>query len=387
MSEPKLTFLGPLPKAQKTSGAAGDWRNKAPWGAIVVIGLPTLIAAIYFLFMATPRYVSEAQFVVRTAGQTSTGSLGLALQGIGLSPAQADAFAVHQYVTSRDAARELGQKFDLPEVLNRGADPFSAYPRFGESRSQEGQWSALQRFVTVGYDSTTGISTLRVEAFRAEDAQAMTSALLDGGEALINRLNERSSANAVEDARAARDLARARLADAQTQLTAFRNNEAFVDPEATAQIRGELIGGLMTTVAELRAERAQIASNAPQSPILPSLDGRIAALENQIAEEQAKLSGGPGSLAPRVGVYETLQLNRELADEEMAQATAAVVVAEQEARRQRLYLDRVVSANLPDEPTEPSRWLAILAVFATCVMIYGVGWLIWAGVNEHRQDV
>ncbi|MFN7231078.1 MAG: chain-length determining protein, partial [Brevundimonas sp.] len=228
--------------------------------------------------------------------------------------------------------------------------------------------------------------TLTVEAFRPDDAQAMAETLLAGGEQLINELNERSSANAIAEANAAREVARQRLAEAEAQLTAFRNSEAFVDPEATARIRSQLIGGLLGAAAELRAERAQLQASAPQSPMLAGLDGRIAALEGQIAVEQAKLSGGPGALAPRLGMFETLRLNRELADRELAQATAAVVTAEQEARRQRLYLDRIVSPHRPDEAIEPRRWLSILTVLATCVLIYGVGWLIWAGVREHRQD-
>ncbi len=386
MSDTKVTFLGPLPKGLGDIDSGGGWRDRLPWGTLLVIVLPTLIAAIYFLFIASPRYVSEAQFVVRTAGQTNTGTLGMALQGIGVSPAQSDAFAVHEFITSRAGAADLSEEFDLPVVLNRGADPFSAYPRLDESRTQEGLHKALKRFVTVGYDSTTGISTLTVEAFRPDDAQAMAETLLAGGEQLINELNERSSANAIAEANAAREVARQRLAEAEAQLTAFRNSEAFVDPEATARIRSQLIGGLLGAAAELRAERAQLQASAPQSPMLAGLDGRIASLEAQIAAEQAKLSGGPGSLAPRVGMFETLRLNRELADRELAQATAAVVTAEQEARRQRLYLDRIVSPHRPDEAIEPRRWLSILTVLATCVLIYGVGWLIWAGVREHRQD-
>ncbi len=76
---------------------------------------------------------------------------------------------------------------------------------------------------------------------------------------------------------------------------------------------------------------------------------------------------------------------REFADRELASATAALLTAEQEAQRQNLYLERVVSPSLPDEPGQPNRWLAILKVLSTAFLIYGVGWLIWAGVREHRQ--
>jgi len=79
-------------------------------------------------------------------------------------------------------------------------------------------------------------------------------------------------------------------------------------------------------------------------------------------------------------------MRREIADKVMAQATAALLTAEQDARRQKLYLERIVSPSLPDKPTEPKRWIAMLTIFASSLLVYAVGWLIWAGVREHRQD-
>jgi BexC/CtrB/KpsE family polysaccharide export inner-membrane protein len=310
----------------------------------------------------------------------------VALQGVGISSGVSDAYAVHEYIHSRDGLRDLGQRFDVAAMLGpRGADALSRYPRPWEQRSGEGLFKAFKRFVTVGYDATTGISTLRVEAFRAKDAQAISETLLQGGERLVNRLNQRSTADSVAEAGVARDLARARLASAQQQLTAFRNREQFLSPELAASEGTELIGGLLGTVATLRAERAQLASEAPNSPQLPVLDSRIRAYESQIAAERAKLAGSSGSLAPKISAYEDLVLSREFADKELTQATAALISAEQEARRQKLYLERIVSPSLPDDPSQPRRWMAILTVLASALLAYGVGWLIWAGVHEHRQ--
>jgi len=282
---------------------------------------------------------------------------------------------------------DLQQRFNLPAIFGpAGADIFSKYPRLGENRTTEGLHKGMQRFVTVGYDATTGISTLRVEAYRARDAQAVANELLVGGERLINQMNTRAAIDAVRDAERSRDEAQTRLASAQQQLTAFRNRERIIDPARTANEGLQMIGDLMTTVARLRAERAQLASEAPNSPQLPLLDARIAAFQRQINIERANMAGAQGSLAPKIGAYEDLVLNREVADKQLAAATAALTTAEQEARRQKLYLDRIVDPSLPDEALEPRRWLALLTVFATCLLIYGVGWLVWAGIREHRQD-
>lgn len=387
MTDSKLNYLGPLPKALTFDRPRPSWMQRLPLPFLIVVGLPTLLAAIYYLLIASPLYVSEARFLVRAPNQSQPSGLGVALQGVGLPVAQTDAFAVHEYIRSRSAVADLQRRFDLPAIFGpEGADIISKYPRLGEKRTAEGLHKGVQRFVTVGYDASTGISTLRVEAYRPRDAQAVANALLDGGEALVNRMNARAAEDAVRDAERARQEAQAKLALAQQQLTAFRNRERIIDPARVAGEGLQMIGDLMTTVARLRAERAQLASEAPNSPQLPLLDARIAAFQRQIDIERANMAGTQSSLAPKIGVYEDLVLNREFADKQLAAATAALTAAEQEARRQKLYLDRVVDPNLPDQPIEPRRWMALLTVFATCLLAYGVGWLVWAGVREHRQD-
>ncbi len=387
MNDRKLNYVGPLPDLLTSSHAATPWWRKIPLAFVVVVVLPTLVAAIYFLLIASPRYVSEARFIVRAANQPQPTSLGFALQGVGLSTTSTDAFAVHEYALSQDSIEELKRRFDLSSMLRpRGGDVITGWPRLGEDRSDRSLEAALSRFVSIGYDSTTGISTLRVQGFAPADAQRLAEALLNGGERLVNRLNDRAAADAVSDARAVRDEARQRLTVAQEQLTTFRNREQFIDPARSATEGGQLIGNLLATVATLRAERAQLAAEAPSSPQLPLLDNRIAAYERQIEAERAKIAGSADSLAGKLGAYEDLMLQRELADRELTQATATLLSAEQEARRQKLYLERVVNPSLPDRPSQPRRLISILVVLATSLLLYGIGWLVLAGVREHRQD-
>jgi BexC/CtrB/KpsE family polysaccharide export inner-membrane protein len=387
MTPPNLSYLGPIVKSLADLRPAAPWWRKVPWPLIIVVVLPTLIAAIYFLLIATPRYVSEAHFIVRSAEQAQVSPLGTALQGVGLATAPTDAYAVHSYMESRDAFEALNRRFDLREWLGaERADVFSRYPRPWENSSVESFYEAFQRYTVVGYDSTTGISTLRVEAFRPREAQAIALALLSGSEELINRLNERSSRDAVSEAVISRDRAIDRLAEAQRALTEFRNRERFIDPEITARESSQLLGGLLSVLAQLRAERTQLAQEAPNSPQLPIIDSRIQAYEAQIASERADIAGSSGSLAPKIGVYERLTLERELADRELAAASAALTNAEQEARRQKLYLERVVAPNVPDAPTEPGRLLSVLVVLISSLVVYGIGWFIWAGARDHWQD-
>lgn len=387
MTAPKIKYVGPgnLLEAPRLAKKL-NWR-RLPYGFLAVVAAPTLIAAVYFLLIASPRYVSEARFVVRSANSVQPSAVGLALQGVGFSTGMNDAFAIHEYLSSRDGLRELQKRHDVAGIFGkRGADVFSRYPRPGEDRSEESLYKAFQRFTTVGYDAATGISTLRVEAFSSQEAQALNTALLDSGEALVNRLNDRAASNAVKDAQDALTRAQAEVRASQGALTTLRNSAKFIDPRAAAAESSQLIGSLLVSIAQLRAERAQLEAEAPASPQLAILSNRITAYESQIAEARAAVAGNSTSLAPKVGEYEELAVRREIADKQLALATSALLSAEQEARRQKLYLERIVSPSLPDSPVQPRRWLAILTVFASALLAYGVGWLIWAGVREHRQD-
>jgi len=387
MSQPHLQYLGPLEDAVR-GGSKPAFFKLVPWPFVGVVLIPTLIAAVYFLLIASPRFVSEARFVVRSSDtQSMPSSLGVALQGVGVGTSQTDAFAVHEYITSAQSISDLKRSVDLERVLGpASADFLSRYPRFGESRNAEDLQSAFERFVTVGYDSTTGISTLRVEAFSARDAQRLNEALLKGGEALVNRLNERAATDAVADAVRSRDEAQLRVAEAQAELTDFRNKERIVDPARVAAESVQLVGSLMATLAQLEAERQQLASEAPQSPQIPSLDSRIAAYRRQLEVEREKIAGRSSSIAPQIGTYDQLTLHREIADQALGQATANLVSAQQEARRQKLYLERIVSPSIPESSQEPQRLKSILIVLGSCLLAYAVGWLIWAGIREHRQE-
>lgn len=386
MNKPQIKFLGPLHVEEAPDRSFFSRVPKIPLAFMLIVVVPTLLAAIYLFLIATPRYVSESRFVVRSAGGQPS-ALGFALQGVGLSAGSTNAFVVHDYITSRQAVVDLGQRMDILKAFNRpGIDPLSRLGGIGGVSSQEAIYKGVQKYISVGYDSTTGISTLRVEAFNVQTARQLNESLLEGGERLVNNLNKRSAADAISDAERALREANERLSRSQAQLTEFRNRERFIDPAKTAQAGATLIAELESQLAVMRAERARISAETPDSPQLSTLDSRVAAFQRQIDIEQARLAGNQDSLAPKISVYESLMMEREFADRMVAAATVALNAAQQEARRQQLYVDRVVQPDSPDEPLEPRRLQILLAVFASLLLVYGIGWLIVAGVRESKVN-
>jgi BexC/CtrB/KpsE family polysaccharide export inner-membrane protein len=384
--DPTIQTVSPLATGAAAPPPKAEPR-RIPWLFALVVVAPTLLATIYFLILAAPIYVSEARFVVRAPTQTQPTGLTPLLQGAGFLPGgESDAFVVHEYALSRDAMADLDRRLRLRQVFGRSRlDLLQRFPRPFESPSNEHLFRAYGRFVSVSHDATTGISTLRVRAFAPADARAMALGLLDGGERVVNGLNDRAEHDAVAEAEREVAEAETRVSAAQRALTGFRSRERIVDPEASSAAGLEMIGRLSGELATLRAERAGLAAAAPQSPQLPGLDDRIRGYEAQVAAERARLAGSAGSIASTMGQYERLTLEREFAARSLTSATTALETARVEARRKRLYLQRIVAPNLPDDAAYPHRLTSILMVLISSLMAYAAIVLVMAGLREHRQ--
>jgi capsular polysaccharide transport system permease protein len=369
---------------------AAAFARRLPPLFIGIVLVPGLLAALYYFVLASPIYVSEATFIVRAPAQaqpvTGTG-IDAVLQGVGLAPAATDSFVVQDYMTSRDAISMLANQHHLREAVGRSLTDFIArFPRPFERPSLENLALAYPRFVEVNYNSSTGVSTLRVKAFDPRDAQEVAIALLGGGEVVINHLNDRAEQDAIADTHLQIEEAESEVSRAENNLTSFRNRQRLIDPTRSSQVDLELMGKLESDVATLRAERAGLAASAPQSPQLKGLDSRISAYAAQAHDQQAQMAGETGSLAPMIGEYERLQLERDFADKTLANAATAAEEARLEARRKRLYLERISNPSLPDSATEPHRLSGFVTALATLLFLYGIVALTLAGLREHRQS-
>jgi capsular polysaccharide transport system permease protein len=389
--DPPIRFYGAAP-AMDSVGERSAWLGKVPWRFVMIVAVPTLVAAIYYFFIASPMYVSEARFVVRSRAE-GTPALGSMLQNVGQSfgvsfgDNATDAFEVEDYMKSRDAVADLSRADQLRAIVDRpGADFISRFPRPFQGTSLESLYRAYHRFVIVGYDSQTGISTLRVTAFRPADAQSLADGLLSDGEALVNRLNDRAMTDAVSQAQRQVLEAEALSAGSETALTSFRNHEGMINPDRSSVADLELVTKLQEELADMRAERAGLAASAPRSPQLPVLDQRIAAFTAQVETARSGIAGQSDSLAPKVGEYEELTLRRDLAAKTLEGAVASLESARIDARRKQLYLERVVNPNLPDKATRPLRLKDVLTVFAATLVAYAILSMVIAGLREHRQQ-
>lgn len=352
-----------------------------------LVGLPTLIAGVYYFALASDLYLSEAKFIVHGPAKTPTSALSAMLESAASSGASEDTYAVQEYLMSRDAVRRLEREDDLRSMLGRPeGDLMSRYPGALFWRKDfEALYKAYSRFVSVDIDSASGVSTLEVKAYRPEDAQRIAQALLTCGEQLVNALNERARHDALAVFQREVNDTEQNIAKIQTQLTAYRIKSKMLDPKSAAGGPVELLAQMNGQLANSQAQLAEIIKNSPNSPHIPLVRTRIASLEKLIADERAKITGDSDSVATALSEYERLDVQRALAEKTLASALGSLEAARLEAQRQQLYIETITQPNLADYPLYPKRVASFATVAATCMLVYGIAWLLVAGVREHAS--
>jgi capsular polysaccharide transport system permease protein len=356
---------------------------------VLTVLAPTLVALSYFGLIASDVYISESRFVVRSQQQqqmSSGGMVGALLQSTGLAHTEDDAYPVQNFLVSRDALKELDEKLDLRKhYSNHSVDIFSRFPGLDWNASFENFHRYYRRRVAVDYDPVSSISVLTVRAYTAAEAQGISELLLEMGERLVNSLNERSRTDLIRFAEQDVAVAAGEARQAATALFEYRRTHGVYEPNKQAEIELTSIEKLQEELIETQAQVVQLTKLAPGNPQISALRGRIDALRDAIAREAAKVTTANGSLSAHAAKMDRLLVDLDFADKLLATALTALETARSQARRQEIYLERLVEPNLPDYAMEPYRVRSILTVLAVGLILWGVVSLVLASVREHTD--
>lgn len=373
-----------IEKTDRLSSVRG-WARRNKWFLLLTV-LPTLLIGLYYYVIAADQYQSEAHFLVRTSDSSPMPSSGFgALLGLGTGASQSrsDAMSVNDYLDSQQAALNLNRTVNLVERFRRPEADIATRLWFAEP-TPEMLLRYYRRQVAVKFNADTGITSLKVRAFRPDDSYAIINQLLKMGEDRVNYINRRSQTDALKNAR--RQLAEAEdaLVQIQSRLTTFRQQRGDLDPEGSGKAQIGLVSSLegqMTAArAQLNAMRGII---APTSPQYVATAARVRALEAQVAGQAGKLTSGGSAIAARLGNYQDLQIRQEFAAKRYEAAAANLEKARDTAMKQQLYIVSVVDPNMPVKSEFPERGKILLTVFLSLLVAYGIGWLLVAGVREH----
>ena len=290
---------------------------------IVVVIIPTLCSVIYFGFWASDVYISQSQFVIRTAQNPTNPAIGdyTIASSLSTSAVLQDSAAVSGYITSMDGLKEVNKDIDLVKLFtSHDIDIFNRFASFRWNESLERLLVYLNsNIITVTVDPLSFVTTLEIKSFTSESAQKINEALLRGSETVVNEINDRTR----------RDL----ISFSEKGVTNARINLQKVNSEIT---------------------------------------------------ELTKI-GAQNNPAEFVTKFQMPSLERDAAERRMGIALDALKQAAIDAQHQSIYLERTVKPNLPTYPIEPFRILGILSSLIFSLMVYGIMRVVLTSLKEHAE--
>ncbi len=351
--------------------------------AIVVI--PVTLVGFYLYVIASDQYVSEAHFIVRQSEQSvpSNPGLGMLAAFTGGERSSPESMSVADYMTSHDVVSALNTNNALVERYRRPDVDWMS----GLWTSKLTPEKLLRYFLDmtkIELNSSTGITTVQARAFTPQDAYAIATGLMKLGDARVNSLNDQVYRDAIASSRRQLASAEQALKQAQGEISRFRAVNRDIDPTGTGAAQTQLVTTLTGAVTAARAQLQNMGQSVSQSsPQYVALARQVRAMETQLAQQQGRLAGSGRTIASQVASYNALQMRQEFAAKRYAATSAAVDAAQEQAVKKQLYLVRVVNPNMPVKPLYPQRGRILGTVLLSLLLIYGIGWLLVAGVREH----
>ncbi len=350
----------------------------------IVVGIPTLIAAIYFGLFASSIYVSEARFAIRSAkSSASTSGLAAILASPMVSGGGQDSTVVIDYAHSQDMLARVVESLD---ILSHFTDPeVDLLSRLDDDATQEEVLSYFSKHVELVRDSASDVITLKVRAYEPEMSQQLAKLIIELSEDLVNTLSSRIEEDALSTARGEMQVAIQKVRFASNEITKFQNQNSSLNPTAESSAILGMVTGIETKLIEARAELSEKqAFMRDNSPAVVSLKNRVNALSRQLALEKGRVVGGKGDqMNDLIGSFQPLVLEQEMAQQQYASALASLEVARIEAQRKKQYLITFIQPNLPDEALEPRRLNQVLTVMIFSFLFYMIGGLMWSALKDH----
>ena len=336
----------------------------------VFVLLPTLLAFIYFAFLATPSYATKSEFIVQQAEAAATqpGLLG----GTAMATSQ-DSILVQDFLTSREALQELNADHGYRAHFSDSS--VDSLQRIPEDASNEAVYKHFQDHVKIGYDPTEGVIRMEVSALTPEMSQTFSEALIGYAEERVDRVTERKRDDQMSGARETFESAETKMVDAQQKVLALQEQLGILDPASeTAGVMAQ-VNTFETQLAEKQLQLNQLWDNArPNAARVAGVEGDIERLQTLITDLRGQMTdnSGAGSLASVTARLSMAEVDLETRTMMMQEALQQLEVARIEANRQVRFLSLGVSPIPPDVPTYPKVFENTLIAF----LIFGALYLL-----------
>ncbi|UIP27218.1 lipopolysaccharide biosynthesis protein [Photobacterium sp. TLY01] len=378
-----------------------DWVRHSALFWIVI--LPVMLFAIYQIVIASERFESRAKLIIKQPDSMATMDASMALlSGFGVSvPGSSDLELARAYIYSEDMLDYLNQELKLSShFLSENID---FYSRLDNNYSKEDFYDYFRHKVTVDIDEKASVIQVNAQGFTPEYAQQLTKAIVNRTEWYINKIGHDLAESQLSFIQGEHVRVENKLAMAKRELLKFQQRNNLLDPEAEGIAIQQIAYTLEAQLAEKRSLLNALESimNA-RAPQVIAAKNEIQALELQLKQERGRLSHHdkdtdvsasasqaidqviPNNLSVGeiLAKYAELKVGLELALQAYTSSKISLEKSRIEAYRQLKYLVVVESPTLPDENQYPRKTYNITLFTALLLLLYGIGRIVIATVNE-----
>lgn len=346
----------------------------------------SILAGVYWLLIASDRYVSEADVIVQRtdSGRIAAPDLSALLSG-DTSGNRHDQLIMREYLLSRGVAAQLDKELNLSDHYAAWTnDPLS---RLSFANSADDFYQYFQSRVSIEYDEYSGVMVIRAQAFSPRMAQNITTRLVAAGEKFMNS--------------SAQDLAKGQIAYLEEQaanlnnraiaarqaVINYQNRVGIVSPTREAEAIGSIMAELEASKTQLQTElSAKRAFLVDGHPAIVELEQQIAAVNAQIEQEGARLTSPQGGkLNAKIEEFERLQARAQFDETVYKTAITSLEQLRFESTRTIKKMSVIQAPNLPQQAELPQRFRQTLVYSLLAFLLAGVAQLIVMIIKDHRD--
>lgn len=366
-------------KAKKTAGY-----TVAKLGSFVIVIAAVIAIIVYYTLLASPRYVSESQFVVKEMGSNDLPLVGL-MSIASSSPSTRDALILQKYIQSRSMAIALQDSIGLKEHYQ--ATDWDWFSRLTGNGSVEQYHAYYQSHIIVHYDEMSEVLMVEVQTFDSEFSLKVANKIITISETLINQLGQKMVAQQLDYAQ--QDVSRAynEFKKYQSELIRFQDKFKLYNPE---QQGGVILSAMNELEAKIITEETSLKSLSSfmraDSADIKAINRHIDALKSQLAQENNRLTNQEQQSLNKINVdYQEIKLNSQLAADLYKSSLASLELIRSDAFRTLKHLLVIEHPSLAQEDKYPRRLYSIFTWFIVMLLIYGVLKMLVAVIKEHKE--
>lgn len=352
-------------------------------GAAVIA---SVLAAVYWLAIASDRYVSEAHVIIQRTDLTGGQAMDFSSLLGGAGGNRADQLLLRDYLLSVDMLKKLDAALNLrAHYSDSKRDPLSRM-WFKDTPIEKFHRYYLSR-VSVEFDDYAGVLMLKVEGYDAQTAHAIAALLVQEGERFMNGMAHNLAQDQVAFLEKQVAQMNQRAMQARQAVVRYQNKKGLVSPMATAENIAAIVSRLEAQRTELQTQRSALAAYlVPGHSTIIQLDQQIAAVEKQLAQEQAKLTSPKGKTLNRtVEEFQRLEMEAAFALDVYQTALRALERGRIEATRTIKKVSVLQAPTTPESAVEPRRFYNTLVFMLVALLLAGVAHLLAAIVRDHKD--